>query len=175
MYQGDYDEVELYVVKQVKLGRVPESIVHDLTALHMPQETAQAIVAKIYKSRQSAQMWNDMLIVVGGGLFLLIGLGLAWWIISNANQPDVVTGELKTIGTVLLLVGVGLGFVGGIWFLFSAFQESLGWGFACLLLPLSSLLFLFLHPERAIKPFLVSLVGSGLMFAGFYLHGLWKI
>lgn len=175
MYQGDYDEVELYVAKQVKLGRTPESVVHDLTALHMPPETAQAIVDKIYKSQQSAQMWNDLRIVLIGGLLLLIGSGLAWWIVANANQPGMAAGGQKTIGMVLLLVGLGLGFVGGVWFLFSAFQESIGWGFACLVLPLASLLFLFLHPERAIKPFLVSLVGSGLMFAGLYLQGLWKI
>jgi len=55
--------------------------------------------------------------------------------------------------------GVALMLLGGIWFLVRAFQESLWWGLACLICNFPSLIFLFLHWNRAKEPFFLQLVG----------------
>jgi hypothetical protein len=65
----------------------------------------------------------------------------------------------------LLVVGIILSVVGGIWLLITAFQESVGWGVACLLLPIVTLIFVFLHWEESKKPFLISLAGNLLFIA----------
>jgi len=71
----------------------------------------------------------------------------------------------------LLVVGVILSVVGGIWLLITAFQESVGWGLACMLLPIVSLIFVFLHWEESKRPFLIGLGGNLLLIAGAALRG----
>ena len=67
------------------------------------------------------------------------------------------------MAAVLFFVGLIVAFVGGIWFLVEAFKESLGWGLICLLFGPAQLVFLFLHSDVALKPFLVQVGGAVLM------------
>jgi hypothetical protein len=70
------------------------------------------------------------------------------------------------LGYVTAGLGYAIGFAGWIWFLVIAFQESIGWGLACLLIPCVSLIFLVTHLDQALKPFLVNLGGGVLVFIG---------
>ena len=40
----------IYVVKPAKLGRTRESVTNDLTALHIPTETAEALAGELHQS-----------------------------------------------------------------------------------------------------------------------------
>jgi hypothetical protein len=71
----------------------------------------------------------------------------------------------------LLVLGIALSVIGGIWLLITAFQESVGWGVACLLLPIVGLIFVFLHWEEAKKPFLIGLGGNLLLIAAHAMKG----
>ena len=75
------------------------------------------------------------------------------------------------MGMALLVIGIIIGVVGGIWLLITAFQESVGWGVACLLLPIVSLIFVFLHWQEAKKPFLIGLAGNLIALAGAAMSG----
>ena len=71
----------------------------------------------------------------------------------------------------LLVLGIILSVVGGIWLLITAFQESVGWGLACLLVPIVGLIFVFLHWEESKKPFLITLGGNLLFIAAAAMKG----
>ena len=60
----------------------------------------------------------------------------------------------------LLIIGMIISFIGGIWLLVVAFQTGVWWGLGSLLLPLISLIFVILHWQVAKKPFLISLAGT---------------
>lgn len=66
---------------------------------------------------------------------------------------------------VLLGIGAVLCIIGGIWLLVVAFQESIGWGLACLIIPFVSLIFVIMYWDKAKKPFLLNLVGAVLLVA----------
>ncbi len=68
--------------------------------------------------------------------------------------------SLGTMPTILLVFGVILSVIGGIWFLIVAFQESVLWGLGCMFVPFVSLIFLISHWRDAAKPFGLSLLGS---------------
>ena len=78
---------------------------------------------------------------------------------------------MEVIGMILFFVGAIVAFIGGIWFLIAAFQESVLWGLGCLVLGPVSLIFLILHWDVAGKPFLVQLAGVVPMFAGMMMLG----
>ena len=65
---------------------------------------------------------------------------------------------------VLVIIGFGLVIIGGLGLLIAAFRESLLWGLGCLLLSPISLFFVVIHWDNAKKPFLLQLVGIGLLF-----------
>jgi len=75
------------------------------------------------------------------------------------------------MGTFLLVVGLIGSVVGGIWLLITAFQESVGWGLACMFLPVVSLIFVFVHWQEAKRPFLVGLAGNLILIAGAVMRG----
>jgi hypothetical protein len=56
-------------------------------------------------------------------------------------------------------IGILAMVIGSIWFYVEAFKESVGWFFACLIIPIASLVFLFMHPERVLKPMGVIFLG----------------
>ncbi len=64
----------------------------------------------------------------------------------------------------LVYVGVAISFIGGIGFLIAAFRESILWGLGCFFIFPVSLVFLILHWQVAKNPFLLQLVGIGIIF-----------
>ena len=74
--------------------------------------------------------------------------------------------SMEVIGTILICVGFTGALVGGIWFHFVAFRESLLWGLGCLCVPFVSLFFLALHAEKVGKCFFVVLVSIVLVVTG---------
>jgi len=67
------------------------------------------------------------------------------------------------MGMILYVLGIIVAIGGGLWLLVEAFREGLGWGLACLLIPLVTLAFVFTHWDRAQRPFLVQVAGWGLV------------
>ena len=62
----------------------------------------------------------------------------------------------------VLMIGMGVMLVGGIWILIEAFKESILWGIGCLLLAPVSIVFVFMHWDVSKKPFLIHLGGLGI-------------
>ena len=65
--------------------------------------------------------------------------------------------------TALLVVGGILTIVGAIWLLVVTFQISVLWGIGSLLIPIVSLIFVFMNWQATKKPFLIQLVGLALI------------
>ena len=70
------------------------------------------------------------------------------------------------LGLLIALFGLLVISVCSIWFIIETFSESILWGLACLIIPFASLVFLVLHWDRAGKPFLYSLAGTGVVLFG---------
>ena len=66
--------------------------------------------------------------------------------------------SMDLIAVSLMLLGLAIFIVGGIWFLVAAFRESVLWGLACLFIPIVSLFFLIVHWPEAKRPFFLQLV-----------------
>lgn len=69
----------------------------------------------------------------------------------------------------LILIALGwiLSIVGGIWFLIKVFDDSIGWGIGCILLPFLSLVYLIMNFSDVKNPFFVQLAGSAFYIVGF--------
>jgi len=63
----------------------------------------------------------------------------------------------------LIVLGMLLAFLGGIFLLVEAFKEHILWGIACLFLPPASLVFMLLHWRVAKKPALMELTGFAIV------------
>ena len=68
--------------------------------------------------------------------------------------------------TALLVLGMILSVVGGIWLLVVAFQTGVWWGLGSLFVPFVSLVFVIMHWQPSKKPFLISVVGTVLLIIG---------
>ena len=68
----------------------------------------------------------------------------------------------------LCLIGLGLLVlvIGTMWFVFAAFMENVLWGLGILFIPPLWLLFLALHTDKAIKPFLTVIFAFALLLIG---------
>lgn len=75
------------------------------------------------------------------------------------------------MGTLLVIIGLIIAIVAGIWLLIVAFQESILWGLGSILLPIITLIFVVVHWDVAKKPFLIQMVGTLLMIVGAMLGG----
>jgi hypothetical protein len=73
---------------------------------------------------------------------------------------------MELLGSAVVLVGLALMVLGGLVFVVKAFRESVLWGLGVLLLPFVSLVFLVLHWRQAKDPFLLQLIGLGVMLLG---------
>lgn len=73
---------------------------------------------------------------------------------------------METLGTVLIVAGMIMVAIGGIWFIIAAFSESIWWGLGCLLLPIIPFVFLIVHWEVAAKPFWYQVLGGMLYVIG---------
>ncbi len=66
-----------------------------------------------------------------------------------------------------ILIGMALGATGGIWHLVLAFQEDPICGIMCMFVPFYSLYYLITRWDETMRPFLVNLAGTFLLFAAF--------
>jgi len=64
---------------------------------------------------------------------------------------------------ILPIVGAVLLVIGGIWLLLLAFQTSLIWGLATLLIPFAGLVFALTHWDEAKGAFFTALAGAAVM------------
>ena len=71
----------------------------------------------------------------------------------------------------LSILGAVLIFAGFIWFLIEAFKESIIWGLLCFFFPIISIVFFFMHLDKAWKPVALQFVGVALMMVGFFAFG----
>jgi hypothetical protein len=76
---------------------------------------------------------------------------------------------LAIVGVVLAAVGFLGSFAAGIWLVVRSFRVHIGWGFACLFLPLAQVVFVIKHWKEGGKPFLFSLGGSVAGVLGLFL------
>jgi len=75
------------------------------------------------------------------------------------------------MGILLMIIGGLAAFIGSIWLLIAAFQESIWWGLGALFLPIVSLIFTIMHWDCAGIPFLLSFVGTIVLYAGAAIEG----
>lgn len=73
---------------------------------------------------------------------------------------------MSVIALILLVLGLAISLVAGIWLLVVAFRESVWWGLGSLLLSPVALVFVILHWQQAKKPFLINLGGLALVIVG---------
>ncbi len=73
---------------------------------------------------------------------------------------------IMIVSIVVVLIGAFISTIGEIWYIVACFQESIWWGLGALFLPFVSLFFLFMHWDRAKKPFLLGLVGALIAIGG---------
>jgi hypothetical protein len=66
----------------------------------------------------------------------------------------------------LIISGLIIFVVGGLWYLVAAFRVSIWWGLACIFIPIVQLFFLFAHWQEAKRPFFLQMIGFGLILAG---------
>jgi hypothetical protein len=78
---------------------------------------------------------------------------------------------MEALGLLFLVAGYAVALIAGIWLLIIAFQEHVGWGLACLFLPIVSLIFVITHWEEAKKPFLIQLAAIVPIVIGLSLQG----
>jgi len=78
---------------------------------------------------------------------------------------------MATIGMILLVIGLVVMLVGGIWLLVVAFKESIWWGLGSLFIPFVSLIFAIMHWSKASKPFLIAIGGMVVYFIGIFMSG----
>jgi hypothetical protein len=78
---------------------------------------------------------------------------------------------METLGAVVVLLGLALILLGGVFFIIAAFRESVLWGLGVIFLPLVSLVFLIVAWPRAKNSFFLQLYGlAALMIGALGLH-----
>jgi hypothetical protein len=70
----------------------------------------------------------------------------------------------------LMVIGIFLVIVGGLWQLVVTFQTSIPWGIFSLLFPVVGLIFVIMHWEVAKRPFLWQVAGVVIAVIGFVGH-----
>ncbi|MGH9462370.1 MAG: hypothetical protein ACRD1X_14205 [Vicinamibacteria bacterium] len=78
---------------------------------------------------------------------------------------------MEAMALVLLIVGVLVMGITGIWLLVKAFQTSILWGLGYLFVPFVSLIFVVMYWNDTKKPFLYMLGGLALFAVGMVLGG----
>lgn len=116
---------------------------------------------------QELKQRNSMeapLYMVGAAVALVVGLGMLAILGRLLNIAEIMGIGLLALGGVISLAS-------SIWLIVNAFREDPIWGIACIFIPLAQFVFLFVHPQRAVKPFILYVVailfiGVGLTLAG---------
>lgn len=70
------------------------------------------------------------------------------------------------------MLGLAILVIGGLWLIIEAFKTSILWGLGCLIITPVSLVFIFVHWDRAKSPFILQLVGLALIIANAFLEAL---
>ena len=100
-------------------------------------------------------------LAVGGGFVLLFLCG------GVAVYVARTTPFAMPLALIVVTISTLLSFVGGIWLLFEGFRAGPLWGLGMLLFaPIVSILFLFIKPDYALKPWVVSILGLILFIIG---------
>ena len=76
------------------------------------------------------------------------------------NKEDNSKYLIIQVWSVVFYLGIVLNVVGGIWFFFLAFRESILWGLGCIFVPFVALFFLFKHWKDAARPLLLCVLGA---------------
>jgi Na+-translocating ferredoxin:NAD+ oxidoreductase RnfD subunit len=76
---------------------------------------------------------------------------------------------MDAIGIGLVILGFVMAAVSNLWILIIAFRRHIGWGIACLLLPIAQFVFVIMNLQRTLIPFVIGLVSAGFMVGGFFL------
>ncbi|MBS1953814.1 MAG: hypothetical protein JST89_06510 [Cyanobacteria bacterium SZAS-4] len=73
---------------------------------------------------------------------------------------------MEIVGLILILLG-GIGmFVSGIWLIICSFKKSVIWGLCYLFVPFASIAYVAVDWNRAMKPFLISVVSLVVVVTG---------
>lgn len=88
---------------------------------------------------------------------------------SAGLDIDFESGFKMVLGIALLLIGFLMSLIGQIWYLVASFKTSVWWGLGVFFVPFVSLVFLFMHWDVAKRPFLISLIGTLLVYAGVFM------
>lgn len=70
--------------------------------------------------------------------------------------------------TVLGFIALG---IASIWIIVNAFKESVLWGLGSILIPLVSVIFVFMHWDENKKPFFIYIIGVVVVIVGAVLTG----
>jgi hypothetical protein len=81
-------------------------------------------------------------------------------------------GMVEIIGMGLMGIGGLVAFAASIMILIQAFKESVLWGLGYIFIPFVSLIFVVMHWDQTMKPFLVSLAGGALLGVGVVISSL---
>jgi hypothetical protein len=73
---------------------------------------------------------------------------------------------VETLAPALVMIGLIIFVIGGIWFLVESFRESIWWGLGCLLISPVQVIFLFVHWSVAGKPFGMQMLGLVCLLIG---------
>jgi hypothetical protein len=85
---------------------------------------------------------------------------------SLKNNPSRKTKGSALAGIVVIGLGTFIVLIAYIGFLIAAFKTGIGWGLACLIFGPVCLLFTLLHWDEAKPPFLLYLIGFGVVILG---------
>ena len=85
---------------------------------------------------------------------------------NQPATPSKVPVAILIVSIAAVLIGAFISTIAEIWYIVACFQESIWWGLGALFLPFVSLFFLFMHWDRAKKPFLMGLIGALIAVGG---------
>jgi hypothetical protein len=156
---GDEDEEIEKPIKRGRPSREEDPPVRRARAVHedLEEDDAEAVrrparrrKKKRRKSLATSSLFESPGLILGGTVVLLV--------INCALLYFVPALLLPVLG-----IGGMIGFVGSIWVVIIAFQESIGSGLLCLFIPFYIIFYCLSHFEETKTPFMVWLVGFALM------------
>jgi hypothetical protein len=90
---------------------------------------------------------------------------------SKSKLSGTERAVMAVLGLLLMGIGYLVAFIGGIWIVVIAFQESILWGLGSLLVPLVGLIYVAMHWEETKKPFLILVGGIVVAVLGIIVAG----
>jgi len=118
---------------------------------------------------QSAEFDEKKQKIFSGGVVFLTGIlvvAFALLVIQQAFHP-LDQSAAQGIAALVGLSGLGLLVLTHIWLVIRIFEQSIGWGFASIFLPICGLIAVAQFWEKTKRSFVGQMVCVGIMFAGF--------